>query len=270
LSYEPLKYGFVRIPSKFANQLPQGQPTRIKAKIDGRNEISTLRYRPEDNRLSGLADWYRENDVGERDFIRIEERQDGVYDLTIVHEEDVPIGQLPTSKKALREKALYESIQALFEKKFRRFSPTIVITALGGEMSSTMAEVLDPRARDFIRKERQTPDLMGFVVQSESQFGLGVLSEKVRNRIVIEVKRTSPRVPDLYQAKRYGEVFNAKYAYLVSPEPLSPEIREFIVNRRTVSRYRYVTDEGQVIERDVIFVQSKVSEEKLEFPRFHD
>ena len=52
----------------------------------------------------------------------------------------------------------------------------------------------------------------------------------------MEIKREKVTPQDIYQAKMYGDLFQAKYALLISPEQIPEEIRRlqqqlFIINR---------------------------------------
>lgn len=66
--------------------------------------------------------------------------------------------------------------------------------------------------------ERYAPDIMGFIEESEYSKPL----------IVVEVKPSSIRIKDIFQVKEYAEVFNARYALLISPQPLPEEIKRIV------------------------------------------
>jgi hypothetical protein len=64
----------------------------------------------------------------------------------------------------------------------------------------------------FLTSER--PDLTGFVNEQ------GAL-----NFITVEVKNNLIDLKDIYQAKRYADLFQAKYAFLVSSKPIPTVIK---------------------------------------------
>ena len=63
----------------------------------------------------------------------------------------------------------------------------------------------------FLKKR---PDLLGFV---EGQYS--------SNFITVEVKEQIKKLDDIYQAKLYKEVFEARYGFLITTEPIPEEIR---------------------------------------------
>ncbi len=63
----------------------------------------------------------------------------------------------------------------------------------------------------FLKKR---PDLLGFV---EAQYS--------SNFITVEVKEQIKKLDDIYQAKLYKEVFDAKYGFLITIEPIPEEIK---------------------------------------------
>jgi hypothetical protein len=58
------------------------------------------------------------------------------------------------------------------------------------------------------------PDIAGFV---EEQYG--------KSLITVEVKEKSLTLEDIYQAKLYKEVFEAKYGFLVTLSPIQEELK---------------------------------------------
>ncbi len=47
----------------------------------------------------------------------------------------------------------------------------------------------------------------------------------VQDFITVEIKREVVTIQHVYQAKMYGDLFRAKYALLISPEPIPEEIK---------------------------------------------
>ena len=95
--------------------------------------------------------------------------------------------------------------------------------------------------------EKIYPDLVGYVKEN------GIL-----NLIISEVKDKKLKLRDIYQSKMYGELFHAKYTFLISSKPLSEEIRRFLkMNPAILSHsagYQHITiaqfdkDKNQLLE----------------------
>jgi hypothetical protein len=88
--------------------------------------------------------------------------------------------------------------------------------------------------RDMLKAEmaflsrRFAPDLTGYV------------KEKDRMALIsIEVKRKEVGFNEIFQAKGYGELLRAKFAFLVSNKSLSPTVRQFLRERESVLYYGY-------------------------------
>ncbi|GAH56476.1 unnamed protein product, partial [marine sediment metagenome] len=99
------------------------------------------------------------------------------------------------------------------------------ITADGSFSASLKNAVRHDIIFAFLGK-KASPDLVGFM---RGQYGID-------DYIVVEVKRDAVTLQDIYQAKMYGDLFSARYALLLSPEPVPEEIKRlhgntFILNR---------------------------------------
>lgn len=133
------------------------------------------------------------------------------------------------------EKELYEPVRKVLADAFqRRFGREchLEVTA-NGVFSETIKRVV---RHDIIFKflgRSISPDLTGFVPRK----GMPLLEpSSIEDFITVEIKRDKVTPQDIYQTKMYGDLFQAKYALLVSPEPLPEEVRRlqqqlFIINR---------------------------------------
>ena len=65
---------------------------------------------------------------------------------------------------------------------------------------------------NFLKRLR--PDITGFIKNKYSS-----------DFIVVEFKRDRIKLNDIYQTKRYRELFNAKFTFLISLEPIPTEIK---------------------------------------------
>ena len=78
----------------------------------------------------------------------------------------------------------------------------------------------------IIRVEGFFPDLTGFVKM-----------QYTTDLITVEVKAESIVIKDIFQAKEQAEIFDAKYALLVSPKTIPEEIRRFVKDRSLILNY---------------------------------
>ena len=118
--------------------------------------------------------------------------------------------------KVTKEKQLYEVIKERLEEilkaKFNDFY--LEITADTGFSNKLKSEI--PRGREiifnFLKKAR--PDITGFVKENSFSYF-----------IVVEIKNSSIELDDIYQTKKYAQLFGAKYALLISTNEIPEEIK---------------------------------------------
>ena len=97
----------------------------------------------------------------------------------------------------------------------QRFSDThLEITA--NHMFSNRLKSQIPQHRDLIFNflKEAAPDITGFVKGDYSA-----------DFIVVEVKNGALKLDDIYQTRKYAELFDARYAILVSPHEISEELK---------------------------------------------
>jgi len=150
-------------------------------------------------------------------------------------------------KKPL-EKALYEPIEKYLQSAFsaKLGNCQLEITAGGSFSPSLKSAVRHDIIFAFLGK-RASPDLVGFI---RGKYGID-------DYIVVEVKRDAVTLQDIYQAKMYGDLFSARYALLLSPEPVPEEIKRlhgntFILNRFMSGWQVYI---GQWNESSSVVIQ---------------
>ena len=90
-------------------------------------------------------------------------------------------------------------------------NPHLEITAYG-EMSEKLQRVFDYPLFAALYAEKLKPDIMGFVRKKKSG---------EPEIITVEVKATPLKIRDVLQAKMYSDIFNAKHAFVISPEGIS-------------------------------------------------
>ena len=119
-----------------------------------------------------------------------------------------------------------QGLEGLFAARGRQ--PYLEITALKGLSERLKAKI--PQHREivfaFLKKR---PDLFGF---TQGQY--------FDDLITVEVKERIEKLDDIYQAKLYKEVFDAKYGFLITVEPIPEEIKRLCKN--TVNILRSASD----------------------------
>jgi len=131
--------------------------------------------------------------------------------------------------KKIPESELYEPTRTFLQAKFRNSFRNchLEITASGKFEEALKKAVLHNIVFSFL-KGGGSPDLAGFIVD---EYG-------PKDFITVEIKSEKITIKDIGQAKLYGDLFNAKYAFLISPQPIPEEIKRlhqelFILNRFT-------------------------------------
>ena len=121
--------------------------------------------------------------------------------------------------KAAKEKQLYKVIKEKLEEilKAKFYEVYLEITADTGFSNKLKSKI--PKGREiifnFLKKAR--PDITGFI--KENLFSL------FSYFIVVEIKSSSIELDDIYQTKKYAQLFGAKYALLISTDEIPEEIK---------------------------------------------
>lgn len=117
----------------------------------------------------------------------------------------------------VRESEVYPLLLDELERKFKPKTPIggsyhLELTFTGEFSNSLKREVHHDIVFSFLK--RTSPDITGFL---KSIFGTDF--------ITVEIKRRKLVLEDIYQAKRYADLFNAKYGFLLSSKPVPEEIK---------------------------------------------
>lgn len=139
--------------------------------------------------------------------------------------------------KELLEKDIYEPIREYLTKSFtQKFGNCFLEITAEGVFSSTLKTVVrHDIVFYFLRKK--APDLVGFIARKQSEWDASFVPGIVQDYITVEIKRNKITLEDIYQAKMYGDLFQAKYALLISPERIPEEIKRLDQNTYVTRRY---------------------------------
>jgi len=132
----------------------------------------------------------------------------------------LPEGRTKTGRVAKRvgkmEKEYYETIKEklaeLFTAKFTSFH--LEVTANKKFSNKLKAKVGQYREIIFYFLKEAAPDITGFI---EKQYSTDF--------VVVEVKREVIKLDDIYQTRKYAELFDARYALLISTKEIPEEIK---------------------------------------------
>ncbi len=109
-------------------------------------------------------------------------------------------------------KIIKEKLEQLLTTKFSSFH--LEITADKKFSNKLKAEVSQYREIVFTFLKAAAPDIAGFI---KTEYGSDFL--------IVEIKRETIKLDDIYQARKYAELFDAKYGLLVSTEEIPEEIK---------------------------------------------
>jgi len=115
------------------------------------------------------------------------------------------------------ERSYYESVRNWLEQvlKEKYASFHLEVTA-NRQFSNVLQSQIDP-SRDLIFAflKEAAPDITGFVKKD---------SASLREFVVVEVKTTPIKLDDIYQTRKYAELFDARYALLISTSEIPEKI----------------------------------------------
>lgn len=138
------------------------------------------------------------------------------------------------------EKQLYEPIKKYLENAFqRKFGNCYLEMTANGSFNETLKRVVrDDIIFSFLGR-KASPDLTGYIHRGGTNWTVVQSSSDIQDYITVEIKGEKVTLQDVYQAKMYGDLFQAKYALLISPKPMPEEIRR--LDQRLFVTYRYIS-----------------------------
>ena len=153
-----------------------------------------------------------------------------------------------TKGKREPEEALYEPIREFLHSKFSaRFGDCHLEITASGRFEETLKKAVRHDIIFAFLGKKASPDLAGFT-QDESG---------IKDFITVEIKPGKITLQDIYQVKLYGDLFSAKYALLISPQPVPEEIKRlqqnlFILYRFMSGWYVYIGQWQDELSNEVI------------------
>jgi hypothetical protein len=132
--------------------------------------------------------------------------------------------------KRILEESFYNPVKMALEKEFKKIGNCYFEVTAKGKISSEIKDIFDDVALYIIKVERFSPDIMGYIIKGLVYKPLNKILSNKKELIIVEVKQAL-KIKDIYQAKQYGEIFNAKYALLIYLESIPVEIKRFLDKR---------------------------------------
>jgi len=133
------------------------------------------------------------------------------------------------SKRASKkEESLYEPIMKVLKRVFSCLGESRLEKTADKRFSNELKRQFSKETLYIIRAEGFFPDLTGFVKM-----------QYTTDLVTVEVKAESITIKDIFQAKEQAEIFDAKYALLISPKTIPEEIRRFVKDRSSILNYSY-------------------------------
>jgi hypothetical protein len=141
------------------------------------------------------------------------------------------------SAARITEKQLYEPIKEYLRSAFcKKFGDCHLEVTSNGIFSEIIRRVVrDDIVFSFLGK-KASPDLVGFIPINP---WMAFSSSDIQDFITVEIKKDKLTLQDVYQAKMYGDLFRAKYALLISPKPITEELKR--LDRQLFITFRYKT-----------------------------
>lgn len=112
------------------------------------------------------------------------------------------------------EKEYYPQIKAKLEELLKIKTSNFHLEITANRKFTEKLKIEIPPQRDIILNflKKAAPDITGFIYDS-SDF------------VVVEFKKKRIELDDIYQTKKYRELFNSKFTFLISSEPIPTEIK---------------------------------------------
>lgn len=147
---------------------------------------------------------------------------------------------MTTSYRKISEKELYEPIKRYLIEAFRKKFGNcyLEVTAKGIFNERLKRVVRDDIIFSFLGK-KASPDLTGYIHRNGTNWTVVQSSYDIQDYITVEIKGGKITIQDVYQAKMYGDLFQAKYALLISPKPIPEEIKR--LDQRLFVTYRFMS-----------------------------
>ena len=147
---------------------------------------------------------------------------------------------MTTNSRKTSEKELYEPIKKYLLNAFtEKFGNCYLEVTAQGVFSEPLKSVVSNDIIFHFLGRKAAPDLTGFIHTGGTQWTPWTISS-IKDFVTVEIKNEKITLQDVYQAKMYGDLFQAKYALLVSSRLIPEEIKR-LDQRLFAVTHRYMT-----------------------------
>jgi hypothetical protein len=118
----------------------------------------------------------------------------------------------------MKEKSHYEVIKKIFEELFRSKGKNTYFEVTANGFSNKLKDQIPDNRHiifSFLGTKGAKPDMTGFIEEKYS-----------KKFIVVEIKNESIKLNHIYQLKKYVELFDARFAFLVSTKEIPAEVKK--------------------------------------------
>ena len=129
-----------------------------------------------------------------------------------------------------REKEYYNVIKQKLEELFREKGADAYLEITANRTFSNEIKKRIPPNRDIIFSflKKAAPDITGIVKINEGE-----------RFFAVEIKKDELKLDDIYQLKKYADLFETKYAFLVSMKPLPTEMKRLLESTLLLGKLSY-------------------------------
>ena len=133
------------------------------------------------------------------------------------------------------EKEFYELVRRNLEEYFCKRAEECFFEITAEKVGDKIMEKLSDEVLFLIGSKELRPDIMGYV---KVPIGLGLFLHS-EFKVAVEVKNGKPTVNDIFQAKKYGELYNAAISILISTDKPEERVLRLLERRKELLSYYY-------------------------------
>jgi len=128
----------------------------------------------------------------------------------------------------LKERDLYEPIREALKLQISTcVGFDCVLEDTSREITPNIRARIDDLAFFYIEKDKNLPDLIGYFEVERGR----------KNIIIVEIKKKIHKIDFIYQTKKYAELFDAKYALLISFEKPQDRVKRLLLAKQAIYTY---------------------------------
>lgn len=141
----------------------------------------------------------------------------------------------------MKEREMYKPVMEYLKEDFEhRFGNCHLEITANGVFSNLLKKLVTHDIIFTFLGKRASPDLTGFIHSHGKDLVIKYDRTVIQDLITVEIKPRKINLQDIYQAKMYGDLFQAKYALLISYGAIPVEIQR--LDSKTSVTHRFTGD----------------------------